>query len=189
MTAITSFTYEAERPFDMGRLLGVLNTWPVPKKDTLDLSAVGKYRDAPALMPDGSSIVNPFVSILRSKGFVWIAPEDWGGDGWRHDAAMYWSHAGKHFGINQAGKWWGTIGKEEIVRFLEGREGEAERVFREDWRNDEFGDRRQEIVFIGVNYDEGKIREALDGCLLEGEEWERYKMEAKRGGEGAVDVM
>jgi G3E family GTPase len=192
LSAITSFTYKAERPFNLERLLGILNTWPVPTKDTFDLEAVSKYRSQEAKMPDGRKISNPFISILRSKGFVWIAPVEWGGeteDSWRHDAAMYWSHAGKHFGINQAGKWWGTLEKEEIYRFLEGREGEAERVFREDWKNDEFGDRRQEIVFIGVNYDEDKIREALDGALLDGEEWERYKEKAKERGEGVVNVL
>ena len=27
---------------------------------------------------------------------------------------MYWSHAGKHFGISTAGKWWGSVSKEQM---------------------------------------------------------------------------
>lgn len=190
LAGITSFTYKSDRPFNMERLLDVLNAWPVPTKDTLDLEAMATYRDSTAVMPDGKKVDNPFVSILRSKGFIWLAPTDWkgeNGDAWRHETAMYWSHAGKHFGINQAGKWWGTIGKDEVREFLKGREGEADRIFQEDWLNDEFGDRRQEIVFIGVNYDEEKIRASLDLCLLGDQEMDEYREQSKWK-VGAADV-
>jgi G3E family GTPase len=30
----------------------------------------------------------------------------------------------------------------------------------------EFGDRRQELVFIGIDLDEGRLRGRLDACLL-----------------------
>lgn len=179
MAGITSFTYKASRPFHMDKLLGVLNTWPVPVKDTLDLDLMATYRDQKAKMPDGKEVSNPFVSILRSKGFCWLAPQEWNGangDAWRHDTAMYWSHASKHFGINQAGKWWGTLeSKDKVREFLKGREKEAERIFREDWVGEEFGDRRQELVFIGVNYDEEDITKALDDCLFTEDEMDVYR--------------
>ena len=80
------------------------------------------------------------------------------GDPWRHDTAMFWSHAGKHFGINTAGKWWGSLNNKETMKtYLTNIPGEYERIMREDWVSEEWGDRRQEIVFIGVNYDEEKI--------------------------------
>ena len=50
----------------------------------------------------------------------------------------------------------------------------------EDWVTDEFGDRRQEIVFIGVGYDEGRINEALDGALLDDKEMDEYRRELGR---------
>ena len=102
---IINFVYKADRPFSSTRLLNVLNFWPVPIKDTLDIAV---FKEAAEEGIQRGDIVdkNPFVGVLRSKGFVWLAPVSWTGlsaDTWRHDTAMYWSHAGKHFGINTAG--------------------------------------------------------------------------------------
>ena len=53
---------------------------------------------------------------------------------------------------------------------------EWRRQLEKNW-NDLYGDRRQEIVFIGTNMDEGAIRSRLDACLVDGkpgmhvEEW------------------
>ena len=43
-----------------------------------------------------------------------------------------------------------------------------EQVVKQHW-DDDFGDRRQEIVFIGLKADmsEQKIRDRLDACLIE----------------------
>lgn len=60
------------------------------------------------------------VGVLRSKGFCWMSPTNWsntpGNDVRRHDTAMYWSYAGKHFGISSAGKWWGSLGTKERMK-------------------------------------------------------------------------
>jgi hypothetical protein len=52
---------------------------------------------------------------------------------------------------------------------------EMERILREDFVSNEFGDRRQELVFIGVDIDQPSIERALNECLLTDEEMEMYR--------------
>jgi hypothetical protein len=40
--------------------------------------------------------------------------------------------------------------------------------------DEEYGDRRQELVFIGVDLDEADLRQRLDACLMSTDEVERY---------------
>lgn len=176
---ISNFVYKAEVPFNANRLLYLLNDWPVPIKDELDIAVLNNevYENYES-QNDPSSGRSPFIGVLRSKGFCWLAPTLWTGkkeDTWRHNTAMYWSHAGKHFGISQAGKWWGTLNKEEMKTYFADNEKEYDRIIAEDWISDEWGDRRQEIVFIGSGIDEEKITKALDFCLCSDAEMETYR--------------
>jgi len=126
---------------------------------------------------EGMDDQSPFLGVLRSKGFCWLAPTSWSIDSWRHDTAMYWSHAGKHFGIQTAGKWWGSMTEEQMERFGSINPTEFERIKREDFVSEEWKDRRQEIVFIGVALDEDEVTKTLNDCLLNDEELERYRAE------------
>lgn len=93
--------------------------------------------------------------VIRAKGFFWIAS--------RPDFVGEVAQAGafvKHQGI---GRWWAAIPKGQ---WPDGEEFEA--VIRKYW-DKEYGDRRQEIVFIGLvgQMNEAGLREELDGCLVE----------------------
>ena len=152
--------------------------WPVPVKDTLDIKLL-QEATTEGYDVDGKRVKNsPFVGVIRSKGFCWFAPSKWAGaneDAWRHDTANYWSHAGKHFSITSAGKWWGSIPKARMKEMLSKNEKECDRILSEDFVSDEFGDRRQEIVFIGTNLNEDDITKQLNECLLTPEELETYR--------------
>mmetsp|Transcript_10539 Transcript_10539/g.19148 ORF Transcript_10539/g.19148 Transcript_10539/m.19148 type:complete len:677 (+) Transcript_10539:86-2116(+) len=180
---ITSFVYSASTPFNSQRLLTLLNRWPVPIKDSLDFGLVMDMGDKES--PNKAENQHPaFRGVLRSKGFCWMAPMKWSssagnGDVWRHDTAMYWSHAGKHFGITTAGKWWATLTKEQMKPNFVNNQEEYERILREDWVSEEWGDRRQELVFIGSRLDEEEIREALDECLCTEEEMVAYRAQLR----------
>ena len=176
---ITHFVYKAARPFKTSRLMALLNTWPVPVKDTLDIEVLDDklYKD------DLIKQKSPFMGVLRSKGLCWMAPTKWSGaneDAYRHDTAMYWSHAGKHFGLSANGKWWGSIQMYEgwenyMKKLFKSNEAEYERILREDFVSKEFGDRRQELVFIGIGLDEEAITKALDDALLTDVELDEYR--------------
>ena len=79
--------------------------------------------------------------IIRSKGFTWLATY--------HAAALYWSHAGSHFELKNIGSWWAAVSEEDMANVP------AEQLanVRADF-DGFFGDRRQEIIFIGVGIDE-----------------------------------
>jgi len=177
---ISSFVYKASTPFNSQRLLALLNRWPIPIKDSLDFGLVMGLGEEDT---DDAAENKAFVGVLRSKGFCWMAPTKWsnsvGNDVWRHDTAMYWSHAGKHFGITSAGKWWGTLTKEQIKPYFANNMGEYDRIMAEDWVSEEWGDRRQELVFIGSNLNEAEIRAALDDCLCTTEEMEIYRAQVR----------
>jgi G3E family GTPase len=201
---IVSFTYKASRPFNAGKIMEVLNSWPVPLKDTLDIELLldatkSGYEIQGKKMTSQRS---PFVGVIRSKGFCWFAPYNWDtesddaqnnedvvetlnynqpiDDTWRHDTAMYWSHAGRQFSISSAGQWWGTISADTMKIYFSNNMDEYNRIRREDFVTTDFGDRRQEIVFIGTGLNEDNIRSTLDACLLSDIEMDHYRSHVQK---------
>ena len=94
--------------------------------------------------------------VLRSKGFFWLAT--------RMDTACLWSQAGGSSRIEPGGLWWAAAPPEDWP------DDPQERAWiLADWQ-EPMGDRRQELVFIGIEMCEADIRQALDACLLTDEE-------------------
>jgi len=186
---IANFCYTADRPFMSKRLLAILQQWPVPIKEELDLGQLAEAADE-GYDVDGVGVnqKSPFVGVLRSKGFCWMSPTNWNdggpneddGDVWRHNTGMYWSHAGKHFSVSISGKWWDTISKGEMKSYFDDNTKEYDRILKEDFVTEEFGDRRQEIVFIGASINQEAITKALNACLATDEEMDNYRKEVKK---------
>jgi G3E family GTPase len=93
-----------------------------------------------------------FTGVLRSKGLVWIAS--------KHDWAYDWSQAGCSIRIDPAGYWWASAPEEEWPE----DKSDIERI--RSMFEGFYGDRRQELVFIGREMDEPAIREILESCLV-----------------------
>ncbi|QDU98851.1 zinc metallochaperone GTPase ZigA [Lignipirellula cremea] len=94
--------------------------------------------------------------VLRSKGFCWFAS--------RHDEAVFWSQAGCSVHLSPAGFWWAATPLDDWPADEAERE-EVQRDFQQP-----FGDRRQELVFIGIDMHQSRIESALASCLLTNEE-------------------
>jgi G3E family GTPase len=95
--------------------------------------------------------------VIRAKGFFWLATRmPWAGS---------WHLAGSIGRFEAAGFWFAAVPEERWPADPQWREG-----IRKQWHG-QHGDRRQELVFIGIGMDETRLRAALDACLLTNEEW------------------
>jgi G3E family GTPase len=93
-----------------------------------------------------------FRRVLRSKGFFWTAT--------RPAHAYEWSQAGGVLSMTPAGWWWAAVPPERWPHPPEDRPDRSP-----DW-DSRYGDRRQEIVFIGQDLDVRGLTQRLEACLL-----------------------
>ena len=98
-------------------------------------------------------------TIIRSKGLFWIAS--------RPDQALIWGQAGGSLRTDNAGVWWASMTFNE--RFQDPIFINNQKQIESDW-DSTYGDRKNEIVFIGQNMDEVLIRANLDACLATNKE-------------------
>jgi G3E family GTPase len=103
--------------------------------------------------------------VLRAKGHFWIATRpQWLGE---------ISQAGAIVRTEALGFWWANVPSDRWPNDPFWRQS-----LKKHW-NEVYGDRRQEIVFIGTGMDEASIRARLDACLVSGrpgmhtKEWEK----------------
>ena len=104
--------------------------------------------------------------IIRSKGLFWLAS--------RPNQALIWSQAGGSLRAESAGVWWSSMKFQERIESIAFIENQEE--IEKDW-DLRYGDRKNEIVFIGKDMDEKLITKELNRCLsneleLENQNWE-----------------
>ena len=93
-------------------------------------------------------------SIIRSKGLFWLSS--------RPDQALVWSQAGGSLKSEGAGVWWASMLFHERIKYMPFVENQKQ--IEKDW-DKQFGDRKNEIVFIGQEMEKIKIINELDKCL------------------------
>ena len=106
-------------------------------------------------------------NIIRSKGLFWLAS--------RPEQALVWGQAGGSLKADSAGVWWSSMPFEK--RIMQYAFVENQDQIESGW-DDTFGDRKNEIVFIGHHLDEKLIRSLLDNCLSTNHEIDTGKWES-----------
>ena len=97
-------------------------------------------------------IESDLAGVIRAKGFFWLASRmEWAG-GWQLAGSV-----GRHAA---AGFWWSAMHPKNWPE-----DPESRAYIKQNWE-EPFGDRRQELVFIGVDMDEPALRKKLNDCLL-----------------------
>ena len=103
--------------------------------------------------------IQSFGKLLRSKGYFWLAT--------REQYAGQWSQAGGVARFGVGGVFWSAIPEENWPK-----DPTYLASIKDAWQ-EPFGDKRQELVFIGQNLDQEGLLEALESCLLSADETER----------------
>ena len=175
-----NFLWRARKPFHPARIHKLLNSLFVVFEGGAEPSAAGageggvhgKEEQNHARLAEwgsgGEQQINKYGRILRSKGFMWIAT--------RSLLMGEWSQAGAVAHVECMGPWFVAqdpsqwpqeeASKAAILKNFAPAE-------RKDFLATEtldpvamVGDRRQELVFIGIGLQRDAIKQALESCLL-----------------------
>lgn len=101
-------------------------------------------------------IENLPAEIVRSKGIVWCAT--------RNDVALLLSQAGPSIELSPVAYWIASLSEKEQSYYFE-----SEPELLQEW-DSQYGDRKTELVFIGIDMNQEEILASLDQCLLTEEE-------------------
>jgi G3E family GTPase len=97
-----------------------------------------------------------WTGVIRSKGFFWLAT--------RPSHVYLWSQAGGACSFDVTGTWWAAVPRDQWPV-----DPETLAAIEDKW-DQRFGDRRQQLVFIGRGMDQEGIRAAMERCLCTEEE-------------------
>lgn len=165
-SAVNSLVFVRDRPFHPERLLElVVGRLPTRRQAGVALRTADERADELAR--------NPLCTVLRSKGFAWLASQP--------DARFAWAYAGFHFQLREHGSWSAAAEREVVAgsaaagggddapdtlgasdaleSFFTGTQGGAPRGVRA-------ADPQQRLIFIGLGMPLERVEAALDECLL-----------------------
>jgi len=94
--------------------------------------------------------------VIRAKGLFWLAS--------RPDEALNFSQAGGSSRLEQAGVWWCSMPYQERMRYASFVHNRG--IIESRWSR-QWGDRMNELVFIGQDMEKEKMICELENCLLQ----------------------
>ena len=90
-------------------------------------------------------------TLIRSKGYIWFS------DDWKH--VQLFEQAGRNASITELSEWMSAWPQKEIDAIEEEYPD-----IKEDW-DEQYGDRINQLVFIGKDYEKSEILELLNACV------------------------
>ena len=150
-TGLFDFEKAHEHPMWAKELYGFADH--VPETEEYGVSSY-VYRARRPFVPE--SILSVFngelPGVIRAKGHFWIATRpDWVGE---------FSLAGALSSVKPIGTWWASVPEQQWP------DHESARAYMQEHWQEPWGDRRQEIVFIGAGIDWQWLKTRLDKCLV-----------------------
>lgn len=103
-------------------------------------------------------------NTIRAKGLFWLAS--------RPDLAVNFSQAGGSMRVETAGVWWCSMPYSERIRYSAFHDNQYD--IEESWDSN-WGDRKNEIVFIGQQLNREEYISQLEKCLLNDDEIKNWK--------------
>ena len=150
-TGLFDFDKAHEHPMWAKELYGFADH--VPETEEYGVSSY-VYRARQPFIPEAiAQLLNGSLpGVIRAKGHFWIAS--------RHEWVAEFSLAGALTSVSPLGQWWATVPEANRPTHET-----AKAYMRAHWQ-EPWGDRRQEIVFIGAGIDWVALKGRLDACLV-----------------------
>ena len=102
--------------------------------------------------------------VIRAKGLFWLAS--------RPDDAINFSQAGGSSKLEKAGVWWASMTFNERINYQSFTDN---REYIESKWSQQWGDRMNELVFIGQDIEKEKMIADLEKCLLQDSEQQQFE--------------
>jgi len=150
-TGLFDFDRAAEHPLWAKELYGFAHH--LPETEEYGISSFVYRARAPFHPSRIHAVLNgDLPGVIRAKGHFWLAS--------RPNWVAEFSLAGAVSSVTPLGGWWASVPKERWPTHPDALADVAAK-WQEPW-----GDRRQELVFIGHGMDEAALRQKLDAALL-----------------------
>ncbi|MBB4844160.1 G3E family GTPase [Paucibacter oligotrophus] len=146
-------SFDLEKASAMPRWAQALEGEQASESDTYGIGSF-VYRSCKPFHPQRlqALFAEPIPGVIRYKGYFWLAS--------RPNWVVSVSGAGLMADVEPVGQWWAVAPRSRWPS-----DPETLAAIQANW-SEPYGDRKQELVFIGQNLDQAAITARLDACLL-----------------------